>query len=197
MKPVRLPRARRTAVWAVLGGTAALLTACTSAGSTSPAGTASTTSTAGPASTSTSTGTASPAAAGPRVFLASGQDVHGTVWYQPACASGCALSGDSTAFLHKMTWSSWSPATAVGTGAYELDACDPDCAAGPVYAVPAVVTLSQPVKVCSGSGSRWYWSRASFRFPDGLPRALQGAHTPQNPWVFTTVVSAAQQSCAS
>jgi hypothetical protein len=59
------------------------------------------------------------------------------------------------------------------------------------------VTLSHPVKVCSGSASRWYWSRASFRFPDGLPTALRGAHAPQNPWVFSSLVSAAQQSCAS
>jgi hypothetical protein len=59
-----------------------------------------------------------------------------------------------------------------------------------------VVTLSDPVKVCSSSGTRWFWTRASFKFPSGLPKALQGGSAPENPWVFSTVASAAQQSCA-
>jgi hypothetical protein len=138
----------------------------------------------------------SPALTGGSVFLASGQDVNATAWHEPACQSGCALSGDSTAILDNMTWSSWSAAQAVGSGIYKLDACNPSCAAGPVYPVRTVVTLSQPVKICSASGMRWFWSRASFRYPAGLPKALQGAKAPENPWVFADVVSAAQQSCA-
>jgi hypothetical protein len=117
--------------------------------------------------------------------------------YRPACNSGCPLSGDSTAILDKMTWSTWSAAEAVGTGTYKLDACNPSCAAGPVYPVPAVVTLTDPVKVCSSSGTHWFWTRASFKFPAGLPKALQGGSAPQNPWFFSTVATAAQQSCAS
>ena len=96
-----------------------------------------------------------------------------------------------------MAWSTWSATEAVGTGAYKLDACNPSCAAGPVYPVAAVVTLSDPVKVCSSSGTRWFWTRASFKFPAGLPKALQGGSAPKNPWVFSTVVAAAKQSCAS
>jgi len=96
-----------------------------------------------------------------------------------------------------MTWSTWSAAEAVGTGTYELDGCDPNCAAGPLYHVPAVVTLSNPVNACSSSGPRWFWTRATFRFPNGLPTALRGGSAPQNPWVFSPVVTAAQQSCAS
>ncbi len=52
------------------------------------------------------------------------------------------------------------------------------------------------MKVCSSSGTRWFWTRASFTFPNGLPKALQGGSAPKNPWVFSTVVTAAQQSCA-
>jgi len=95
-----------------------------------------------------------------------------------------------------MTWPTWSASKAVGTGTYELDGCNPDCAAGPVYKVPAVVTLGKPVKVCSSSGTRWVWSRASFRFPHGLPRALRGSNAPLNPWMFSSVSSAARHSCA-
>jgi hypothetical protein len=95
-----------------------------------------------------------------------------------------------------MTWSTWSAAGAVGTGTYKLDGCNPSCAAGPIYPVATVVTLSDPVKVCSSSGTHWFWTRASFRFPGGLPKALQGDSAPRNPWVFSPVASAARQSCA-
>jgi hypothetical protein len=133
------------------------------------------------------------------VYLAEGQDIRGKALYKPACRSACALSGDSTAFLDRMTWTTWSAAKtgakAVGKGTYELNACDPNCAAGHVYHVPVVVTLTRPVKACSAKGSRWFWSRASFRFPHGLPKALQGPNAPLNPWTFTSLITEAHQSC--
>jgi hypothetical protein len=133
---------------------------------------------------------------GASTFLAEGQDINGTALYEPACGGyGCALSGDSTAFLYRMNWTTWSAAEAVGTGTYKLNDCHPNCAAGTVYPVATVVTLSQPVKVCSPSGTRWFWSHASFTFPDGLPKALQGQDAPQNPWTFVSLVAAARQSC--
>jgi hypothetical protein len=129
-------------------------------------------------------------------FLAGGQAINGSAWHEPACGNpGCPLSGDSTTILYRMNWTTWSATEAVGTGTYQVDACNPSCAAGPVYPVAAVVTFSQPVKVCSASGTRWFWSRASFRYPDGLPKALQGRDAPQNPWTFTTLVAAARHSC--
>ena len=174
--------------WAVLACAAMLVTACNS--STSSAATSVSSQASAPASpgvTATATGAST--------FLAPAQDINGTALYRPACNSGCPLSGDSTAILDKISWRIWSAAEAVGTGIYELDACNPSCAAGPVYSVATVVTLSNPVKVCS-SVTRWFWTRASFKFPAGLPKALQGGSAPENPWVFSTVASAAQQSCA-
>jgi hypothetical protein len=129
-------------------------------------------------------------------FIAEGQDINGTALHEPACGnSGCPLSGDSTTILYQMKWTTWSATDAVGTGTYKVDACNPNCASGPVYPVATVVTFSQPVKVCSSSGTRWFWSRASFSFPEGLPAALQGQSAPQNPWTFTSLIAAAQQSC--
>ena len=186
MKTIRLSCARRAAAGAGLGCAALLLmTACGSPGSTSAAGAAG------------SAPATSAAVAGTGIYLASGQDVRGVAWHEPACMSGCVLSGDSTAILHGMTWSAWSATRAVGSGTYEIDACNPSCAAGPVYPVAAVITLSQPVKFCFASGSRWYWSRAAFAYPHGLPKALQGASAPKNPWMFSSLVSAASQSCAA
>lgn len=188
----RLGWTRRVAAGAGIACTALLVAACSAQGGPSVVVTGAPS----PAATS-STSAAVTARTTPRVYLAEGQDVRGRLLYRPTCNPGCPLSGDSTAILNRMTWPTWSASKAVGTGTYELDGCDPDCAAGPVYKVPAVVTLSKPVKVCSSSGTRWVWSRASFRFPHGLPRALRGSNAPLNPWMFSSVSSAARHSCAS
>ena len=172
-------RARRAGVWGALACAALLVTACNS--SSSPAA---------------ASAPASASAARTSTFLAQGQDINGTALYRPTCHSGCPLSGDSTAILDQMTWRTWSATEAVGTGIYKLDGCNPSCATGPIYPVATVVTLSDPVKVCSSSGTRWFWARASFRFPAGLPRALQGDNAPKNPWVFSALAAAAKQTCA-
>jgi hypothetical protein len=175
-------RSRQVASWASLACVAVLLTACnssTSSAASSPATTAGTPSTSAPISGPTtppatagtsgpvtgptappSTPASSPSlAAAPTeagTFLAAEQSLNGTLLHEPACGGfGCALSGDSTAFLFHMTWTTWSGTEAVGTGTYKLDDCNPDCAGGHVYSVATMVTLSQPVKVCASSGTRW------------------------------------------
>jgi hypothetical protein len=216
-------RARPAAVlggWAALACAALLVTACSSSASSAASSASSTASAAATPATGTSaapstsipTSMTSAAASSPstasaspvvtasqstaKTFIAEGQDINGTALYQPVCSNfGCALSGDSTTFLYQMKWTTWTTSQAVGTGMYKVNACNPSCAAGPVYPVPVVITLSQPVKVCSSPGTRWYWSHASFRFPSGLPKALQGQDAPQNPWSFTSLIAAAQQSC--
>jgi hypothetical protein len=223
MRTTSGPRPWQVAAWALLAAIAVLLTACSgptphgaSAAATQSPGTpstaaapaTSTTSTGAPATSpgtpATSPGTPATTAAGTAApigadtFLATGQDINGTLLHEPACGGfGCALSGDSTTFLANMTWTTWSGTEAVGTGTYKINDCNPNCAAGHVYSVATMVTLSQPVKVCSSSGTHWVWSHASFSFPDGLPTALQGQNAPQNPWTFSALVTAAQQSCAS
>jgi len=185
-------RTRRIAGWAGIACAALLATACNSPGGPSVVVTGAP----HPATASPATTPSTAVREAAVIFLAQGQDINGKLLFMPACGGfGCPLSGDSTAFLSKMTWSSWSATGAVGTGTYKIDGCDPDCAAGPIYPVATVVTLSNPVKVCSSSGTRRVWSKASFRFPDGLPKALRGGNGPKNPWVFSSVVSAARQSC--
>ncbi len=214
MEITKARRPRQVASWASLAAVAVLLTACNSStssavssatGTPGPVHTPSTPTTAAapagsPAAvpgTSASSPVAAVAPTGASTFLAAEQDLNGSLLHEPACGGyGCALSGDSTAFLSHMTWTTWSGTEAVGTGTYKLDECKPDCAAGHVYPVATVVTLSQPVKVCSSSGTRWVWSHASFTFPDGLPSALQGQNGPQNPWTFSALITAAQQSCS-
>ena len=212
MRTANGPRPPQVAAWASLACLALLLTAC--GGSTphgaNPAGVHSpvTTSTAAAHATSAgSTGASASASKTPATasaptgadtFLAAEQSLNGTLYHEPACGGfGCALSGDSTAFLAGMKWTTWSGTEAVGTGTYKLNDCNPNCAGGHVYPVAVVVTLSHPVKICSAAGTRWVWSHASFAFPDGLPKALQGQDAPQNPWTFSGLITAAQQTCAS
>jgi hypothetical protein len=215
-------KGRSVAAGTLLAATALLLTACGSSGSSAASGGASS-----PAASATASAAASAVASGPvsapasapasspvvasgspggaamqsatDTFLAEGQDVNGTALFKPACAGtyGCALSGDSTGFLYKMTWTSWSAAEAVGIGTYRIDDCNPNCAAGTVHPVSTVITLTDPVRVCSSAGTRWFWSHASFKFPVGLPPALQGSNGPQNPWTFSSVTAAANQGCSS
>ncbi len=188
-------RAGQAAVWAAVAAAALLVTACSSSASSaasSAASTAGTPSSGSPAVLSSVT----PSKTRASTFLAEGQEINGTALYEPACGGyGCALSGDSTAFLYHMKWATWSATEAVGTGTYKLDDCRPNCAAGTVYPVATVVTLSQPVKACLPAGTRWYWSRASFRFPHGLPAALRGPDAPEDPWTFSSLATAAGQSC--
>src|ERR1700735_4338924 len=183
MEIAKAGRPRQIASWASLACVAVLLTACNSSASSaasSPAGTVSTPGTSAPGTGSTTTPPSPPSPSGPVIgpstppstpasspglaaaptgastFLAAGQSLTGTLLHEPGCGgSGCALSGDSTAFLSQMKWTTWSGSDAVGSGTYKLDDCNPNCASGHVYSLATVVTLSQPVKGCSSSGPRW------------------------------------------
>jgi hypothetical protein len=132
-----------------------------------------------------------------RTYIAAGQNLAGPALYKPACKSefSCALSGDSTAFLYRMRWTQWSSGKAVGTGTYLLNSCTPNCAQGRLYRVAVVVTFTNPVKACAGKSVRWYWTKAAFRFPHGLPAALRGPGGPASPWSFTGLAGSARSSC--
>jgi hypothetical protein len=130
-------------------------------------------------------------------YIAAGQSLTAPALYKPACKArfGCALSGDATAFLYQMRWTKWGTAEAAGTGTYLLNGCTPNCAEGRFYSVPVAVTFTDPVRACSGRSVRWYWTKASFRFPHGLPAALRGDGGPVNPWSFTGLAQSAKASC--
>lgn len=127
--------------------------------------------------------------AGSAVYLSEGGDVRGAAVHEPGCAAGCPLSGDGTAELSAMTWSTWTGTEAVGSGTEKLDGCTPDCASGKLYAVKVTVTFTKPVHVCAAGVSHWYWTQASFAWPDGLPAALKGANAPANPFIFSDIAS--------
>src|ERR1039457_5667505 len=97
-------RARQVTAGAVLACTALLVSACNSSSSSTAASSAST-----PAGSPTSAGAPAPAGSpslttaptGASTFLAPGQDINSTALHEPACHSGCPLSGDSTATLSR------------------------------------------------------------------------------------------------
>lgn len=147
-----------------------------------------------PPATPSVTRTAGSVPSGASVYFAESQDVRGTTAHAPGCQAGCPLSGDGTTVLWDMTWPTWTGSQAVGTGTEKIDGCDPNCAVGPEYAVKVTVTFSQPARDCALG--EWFWTHATFTWPNGLPSALTGASAPTNPWDFTQVKAEATQSCA-
>jgi hypothetical protein len=132
-----------------------------------------------------------------KTYIAAGQYLGGPALYKPACKSefACQLSGDATAFLYQMRWTRWSMTRAVGAGTYLVNTCKPNCAQGGFHRVPVVVTFTNPVKACFGRSVRWYWTRAAFRYPHGLPAGLRGSNAPVDPWSFTGLAQSARASC--
>jgi hypothetical protein len=143
---------------------------------------------------------ASPARTAPAparvVYLAEGGSVGGTILHAPACRTGCLLSGDDTIALWNMTWPTWTATVADGTGIEKLDDCTPNCAAGTLHSVRVAVTLSGPVMVCVAGTGKWFWTRVSFTWPDGLPATFSGDNAPLNPFDYPDITAQSATSCA-
>jgi hypothetical protein len=181
------------------------VTGCASAGGASPARSQSVSAPASAASASpshfitaipvsgASLGAGAPS--GQVVYLAEGGSVGGTSVHAPACGTGCPLSGDGTTSLWDMTWPTWNSAVASGTGTEKLDDCTPNCAAGTLHAVRVAVTLSRPVMACVAGTGKWFWTRVSFTWPDGLPAAFSGANAPLNPFDYQDITAQSAKSC--
>jgi len=163
--------------------------------STAPSASAPASAQAAPPSTSAAVSAASSSAQARVVYLAEGGSVGGTSVHAPACGTGCPLSGDGTASLWDMTWPTWNSAVAVGRGTEKLDDCTPNCAAGTLHAVRVAVTLSRPVMACVAGTSRWFWTRVSFTWPDGLPAAFSGGNAPLNPFDYPDITAQSAKSC--
>jgi hypothetical protein len=130
------------------------------------------------------------------VYFAEGGDTNGTSMHASACSAGCPLSGDGTTSLWNMTWPTWNPTEAVGTGTEKIDDCNPSCATGKLYPVSVTVTFRDPVQVCTSQHvARYYWTRASFSWPAGLPAALSGDNAPVNPVTYANISAASTPSC--
>jgi hypothetical protein len=130
-------------------------------------------------------GTAPPS--GSRVYFAESGEINGTVLYEPACKSGCQLSGDGTSGLYNMTWPVWNGTEAVGTGTEKLDDCNPNCAAGTLHAVAVRMTFTKPVKATCDGTTHLYWTRMTFVWPNGLPAAFSGQNAPANPFSYPEI----------
>ena len=199
----------RAAAVALLPAVALAAAGC---GATSPAGTRAAGAATAPARSAAASGASAAAAAAPGVipaatipalsatadstYLAESQDPRGTIVRVPGCAHGCPLSGDGTIVLYNMTWPAWTAVQAVGRGTESIESCIPNCSAGGQYKVAVTVTLRDPVRYCTPQGVMWIWTRASFAWPNGLPRSLWGQAAPYNPWPFTALKDELKASCA-
>ncbi len=120
------------------------------AGTTVPGSATSTTSgapsTGSSATTTTSTGaptTTSAPAAQPKFVPIGGSPP----LYEPAEFTD---TGDGSTYVDGLTWSSWGPGGATGTGTLHEDNCVPNCASGSYGSYPATVTLSGAAQTSSG-----------------------------------------------
>ena len=92
--------------------------------------------------------TAKPAPALPRVSTNSAID--GAQAVKPSMID---LSADGNGDLNGLTWSSWTAYSAEGSGAFNVNNCQPNCAQGTTVDVPVSVALSAPT-----SGSSPYFT---------------------------------------
>ena len=53
---------------------------------------------------------------------------------------------DGNMYLDQITWSQWSADSALGSGTYNVNDCDPDCADGTMLRGPVDITLSNPTE---------------------------------------------------
>jgi hypothetical protein len=58
--------------------------------------------------------------------------------------------GDGSSSLSNLSWQTWAPLQATGTGTFALNDCTPDCAEGTFHDYLAIVTLSKPVSTPYG-----------------------------------------------
>ena len=64
------------------------------------------------------------------------------------------LAGDGSGYVRNVTWSSWLPGTAIGSGEYGLDDCEPDCGDGTFHYARTTIVLSGPITSAAIAFSR-------------------------------------------
>ena len=72
---------------------------------------------------------------------------------------------DGGAYVEKISWESWGPSGAQGSGTYTYNDCDPDCADGTMHSVPIRVTLTKLITFKSKN----YLSALHIETLDGKP----------------------------
>ena len=95
---------------------------------------------------------------------------------------------DGNSSLSHLTWSSWTAASAHGTGTQLINDCVPYCAAGKFVSYPAQVTFwrSEPVP---GHPSQRYFSRVTLRYTGTRPPAFSGGKRVSGPKTWTGALS--------
>src|SRR5262249_10354406 len=84
--------------------------------------------------------------------------IDGAAGFRPA-----TLATSSDASLEGLSWSSWSGGGAAGSGSFDVNDCQPNCATGHTRRVAAAVALSD-VRTCDG---RRYFGRAVVKLASG------------------------------
>jgi hypothetical protein len=100
-----------------------------------------------PAASSSVTAASSPTATSSLIAVtvctepADGCTLAGASQYMEVKPNQITTSGDGSAYVDKITWSSWGGSEETGAGTLELNNCNPSCAQGTYTGYPATVTL--------------------------------------------------------
>lgn len=89
--------------------------------------------------------------------------------------SSITIGCDGSGYLEDVKWSTWNFSSATGTGIFNVDDCQPNCAAGTFYAYPAKIILSNPDFTTTPGYSGWAWNSAVItvtakQLPGGMSR---------------------------
>jgi hypothetical protein len=77
----------------------------------------------------------------PLLYISAG---NGSTGYSGRYPTTIYFSADSGNIVRQLSWSSWGPYTAVGSGTWDSLSCVPSCASSPAVPYRATITLSQP-----------------------------------------------------
>lgn len=107
--------------------------------------------------------------------LATCYDVDQTIAERPQRA---VYNCDGSAAIEEMTWTSWGPDGATGTGLDDAIECKPSCAEGARLVNPIVVRAWNPRPVQGCPADVAFYSDMTFAYPEGVPPWI----TPGTTW---------------
>ena len=95
---------------------------------------------------------------------------------------------DGNKYLSHLSWSSWSPSAAAGTGTEMVNDCTPYCAAGKFRSYRADVIFWRPEPVPQHAGQR-YFSRVTLLYAATRPPAYAHGKQVNGPETWTGALS--------
>ncbi|MGH3164274.1 MAG: hypothetical protein ACRDN0_00065 [Trebonia sp.] len=86
--------------------------------------------------------------------------------------SSLPIACDGSGELEEIHWRQWDFSQATGSGIFNVDSCQPNCATGKFQNYPVTIRFSQPAYAPSPNHSGWVWNYASVTFTKEVPSGM-------------------------